>query len=106
MQGLRAAPWDDLGGQKIEHRIDLWTMTETSSKGRTLKPSLPKADVLVWRTEGGTRLIVRPSGTEPKIKFYLEAQGPKEAMGDLQERRAQVDQLLKDLRQEITSRIG
>ena len=37
--------------------------------------NLPKADVLEFNLEGGNQLIIRPSGTEPKIKVYLTAVG-------------------------------
>ena len=40
---------------------------------------LPKANVLEYRLEGGAKFMVRPSGTEPKIKTYLSAVGKSEA---------------------------
>ena len=40
------------------------------------------ADVLEFQLEGGNKLMVRPSGTEPKIKAYLVAQAPTEAEAD------------------------
>ena len=43
---------------------------------------LPKADVLEYRLENGAKLMVRPSGTEPKIKVYLSAVGDSEAAAD------------------------
>ena len=43
---------------------------------------LPKADVLEYRLENGAKLMVRPSGTEPKIKVYLSAVGESEAAAD------------------------
>lgn len=43
---------------------------------------LPKADVLEYRMENGAKLMVRPSGTEPKIKVYLSAVGDSEAAAD------------------------
>ncbi|HQB06738.1 MAG TPA: phospho-sugar mutase, partial [Rectinema sp.] len=39
--------------------------------GRIRKIDLPKSDVIQWRLEDGTLLTVRPSGTEPKIKYYI-----------------------------------
>ncbi len=48
------------------------------------RPDLPAADVLAWDLEGGGRVLARPSGTEPKIKFYFEARepvAPEEALG-------------------------
>ena len=37
---------------------------------------LPRSDVLTYWLEGGSRLVVRPSGTEPKLKAYIEARAP------------------------------
>lgn len=46
-------------------------MTDYNTEGT----GLPKADVLEYRMENGAKLMVRPSGTEPKIKVYLSAVG-------------------------------
>lgn len=43
---------------------------------------LPKANVLEFRLAGGAKLMVRPSGTEPKIKVYLSAVAPTEEAAD------------------------
>ena len=43
---------------------------------------LPQADVLEYRLAGGHKFMVRPSGTEPKIKVYLSAVGDSEAAAD------------------------
>lgn len=62
MERLRALKkGDSLVGRKIEIKTDL--LTEGTG--------FPKADVLVFEFESGEKLIVRPSGTEPKIKYYL-----------------------------------
>ena len=51
---------------------------------------LPAADVLEYRLAGGAKFMVRPSGTEPKIKVYLSAVGKSEAEADaVNERLAQ-----------------
>ncbi len=48
----------------------------------TAGTGLPKANVLEFRLAGGAKLMVRPSGTEPKIKVYLSAVAPTEEAAD------------------------
>lgn len=62
MTALRNNPPSEIGGVKVAQAID-HTKTDRQS------------DILVFVLENGSRLIVRPSGTEPKIKFYLDARG-------------------------------
>jgi phosphomannomutase len=62
MTNLRSTPPDEIGGRKVESVEDL----ELGVGG------LPPTDGLRYRVEGGGRVSVRPSGTEPKIKCYLE----------------------------------
>ncbi len=68
MARLRATPPTELGGYAVEQVDDLSTGT----------PELPPTDGLRYRLADGGRVIVRPSGTEPKIKCYLEVVVPVE----------------------------
>ena len=54
----------------------------TSFPSRT-KIDLPKSNVLIYYTEDGTKIAARPSGTEPKIKFYISVQDTVEAKDNL-----------------------
>ena len=65
MERLRAEKPAELAGRKVLSSVDY----ENDDTG------LPKAQVLEYRLEGKAKLIVRPSGTEPKIKVYLSAVG-------------------------------
>lgn len=65
MERLRAEKPAELAGRKVLSSVDY----ENDNTG------LPKAQVLEYRLEGKAKLIVRPSGTEPKIKVYLSAVG-------------------------------
>lgn len=75
MQAWRDAPPATLGGEAVVRRIDLQAGTETAADGTVTPAALPTSNVLVFWTAAGTRLILRPSGTEPKLKVYLEATG-------------------------------
>ena len=58
---------------------DYEARTARSRERRRGEPlSLPKSNVLAFELEGGSRIIARPSGTEPKIKFYFDVREPVE----------------------------
>lgn len=68
--------------------------------GETAKSSLPVSDVLYYNLEGGAWLCVRPSGTEPKIKFYMgvKADSLKEADKKVEAMERAVDELLNNIK--------
>ena len=72
MAGLRKEPPTEIAGSKVEGVVDY----ETGVNG------LPKANVIEFDLEGGNKAIVRPSGTEPKIKLYVFAKGASAAEAD------------------------
>ena len=72
MAGLRKNPPAELAGSKIEAVVDYNTCVN----------GLPKANVIEFDLEGGNKGIVRPSGTEPKIKLYIFAKGADAAEAD------------------------
>jgi phosphomannomutase len=72
MAALRQDPPRAIGESAVTRVLDLERGEERLADGTVRPAELPRSDVLAFHAEGGTRLIVRPSGTEPKIKFYLE----------------------------------
>jgi len=63
------------------------------------RPSgLPRSDVMQFQSEDGSRLTVRPSGTEPKIKFYLELAGRAASRAEVATARARLDAEAKALK--------
>lgn len=69
---LRANPPSDINGVKIVTTEDLKASIRFSADGSTEAIDLPASDVLIYHLEDKSRVIVRPSGTEPKIKCYYE----------------------------------
>ena len=69
MAALRATPPAEIGGVAVERFEDLLTGDEDAPA------DVPPADVLRLRLVDGSRVIVRPSGTEPKLKAYLDIRG-------------------------------
>ena len=73
MAEFRANPPKELGGSKICLWKDYQTLECCDAQGNKSKLDMPAtANVLQWFTEDGIKISVRPSGTEPKIKFYCE----------------------------------
>lgn len=76
MMDFRACPPKELAGSPVVLVKDYKTLLATDAQGNTTPIDQPEpANVLQWYTEEGTKVSVRPSGTEPKIKFYVEAKG-------------------------------
>ena len=84
MDGLRRNPPAEIGGYKV---------TSVTDYQDTEKTGLPKANVLIYALEGGATVVVRPSGTEPKIKTYFTTLGK-----DLAQAQAQKDRLAAALK--------
>ena len=84
MDGLRKNPPKEIAGYAVTKVTDY---TDTKATG------LPSANVLIYSLSGGATVVVRPSGTEPKIKTYFTTLGK-----DLAEAQAQKDQLAEALK--------
>ena len=77
MADFRANPPKELGGSEITVWKDYQTLVQTNADGTTEKLDMPTtSNVLQWFCGDGTKVSVRPSGTEPKIKFYIEVKDP------------------------------
>lgn len=76
MSDFRQNPPTELGGSKIVLWKDYKTLEGKNADGTVEKLDMPDtSNVLQWFCEDGTKVSVRPSGTEPKIKFYVEVKG-------------------------------
>ena len=74
MARLRENPPSEIGGARVVVSGDLLAGTVTDLVSGAVQPSgLPASDVLSYILEGGDKVIVRPSGTEPKVKIYFMA---------------------------------
>ncbi len=84
MSTLRAQPPTDIGGHTVKRFVDL-----------ELGADLPPTDGLLFELDGNARVIIRPSGTEPKVKAYLQA--VVQVTGDLVSARELADQQIAGL---------
>ena len=73
MVDFRNCPPKEIGGSQVVISKDYQTLTITAADGTTQPLDMPTtSNVLQWFCADGTKISVRPSGTEPKIKFYIE----------------------------------
>ena len=94
MQQLRSNPPKEIAGYKVVSVADYKTGVKTDlTNGTTETIQLPASNVLIYALEGGASVIVRPSGTEPKIKTYFTTLGK-----DLQQAQQQKDALADALK--------
>jgi phosphoglucomutase len=102
METFRKNPPATLGGSKVVTLKDYEFQVETDLNTNTTKAiELPTSDVLQFITEDGSIISARPSGTEPKIKFYCSVNGKlasKEAYADTDKQLdAKIDAIMQDL---------
>nr|WP_294895472.1 phospho-sugar mutase [uncultured Pedobacter sp.] len=102
MERFRNNPPKSLGGSKVIALKDYGLRKETNLNNNTTSEiALPKSDVLQFITEDGCIISARPSGTEPKIKFYCSVNKPLASKEDFykvnQELEEKVDTIMKDL---------
>jgi phosphoglucomutase len=90
MAGLRASPPACIGASPVVRVLDALA-GEERVRGEGRPSGLPRADVLAFQAEDGARLTVRPSGTEPKIKFYLELVGEARERAEVAPARARLE---------------
>lgn len=102
MENFRQNPPKELAGSKVILSKDYKTLEATDAQGNKTKLEMPDtSNVLQYFTENGSKVSVRPSGTEPKIKFYVEAPGELNSAADYKEAckkaEAYVDEITKSL---------
>ncbi len=102
MEKFRHNPPKELGGSKIVLYKDFETLEAKDDKGNVTKMDMPDtSNVLQYMTEDQTKVSIRPSGTEPKIKFYMEVKGSMKSRTDYKQANAdadaKIDRIVKEL---------
>ncbi len=96
MDGFRENPPAMIGDEKlVEIRDYKLSEIRNLDSGKVTPIELPKSDVLQFITSGGSKISVRPSGTEPKIKFYFGAKAPLDSVENYDQTDIQLEQKIE-----------
>ena len=104
MVDYRQNPPKEILGSRVAKILDYKTLEEIDTATGERKPIEgieDKSNVLQWLTEDGTKVSVRPSGTEPKIKFYFGVKTQLESVDKFDETLAALDQKIEDIKREL-----
>ena len=103
---LRSDPPASLGTSPVARIADFVRGEERDASGHVTPLTLPKSDVLAFHAEDGSRLVIRPSGTEPKVKFYLELVGRVADVSMVAPTRLRMAIEADRVRETVTARLG
>lgn len=98
MVDLRENPLAEINGQRVIMVEDYQNSTAKNLlSGEVETLTVPKSNVLIYYLEDGSKICARPSGTEPKIKFYFSVNCAIESLTDIPEAEKQLDQKIKNI---------
>ena len=99
---LRENPWEEIDGEKVVLVEDYKSSLAKNVQDYTEKAiDIPKSNVLIYYTENGTKIAARPSGTEPKIKFYISVNTDLDSISNYEEKDQQLKDKIARIRQEL-----
>jgi phosphomannomutase len=98
MIDLRENPLKEINNQRVICIEDYENSTARNLiSGETESLVIPKSNVLIYYLEDGTKICARPSGTEPKIKFYFSVNEPLDSIENFKKVEADLDQKIKNI---------
>ncbi|WP_339658686.1 phospho-sugar mutase [uncultured Polaribacter sp.] len=102
LSDMRNNPLTEIDGEKVESLSDYDASTRKNIiTGEVTAIDLPKSNVLIYQTANGTRIAARPSGTEPKIKFYFSVNTPLDAKENAKTVEAELDAKIQRIIKEM-----
>lgn len=102
MINMRTNPLKEINGERIIMMEDYQTSIATNLlTGEKETMSIPKSDVLIYYTDEGSKIAARPSGTEPKIKFYVSVNTNLNSVDDFKEVNAKLDTKIKRILEDL-----
>ena len=98
MVNLRENPVAEIDGERVVCIEDYQNSTAKNRFTEEVEPiNIPKSNVLIYYLEDGSKICARPSGTEPKIKFYFSVNAPLDAVENATEVEKELDDKIKNI---------
>lgn len=98
MVNMRENPLKEINGQRVIMLEDYQSsIAKNLLSNEETQMDIPKSNVLIYYTEDGSKICARPSGTEPKIKFYISVNKELEAVEDFQEVETVLNEKIKNI---------
>jgi phosphoglucomutase len=102
LSDMRNNPLTEVDGEKIESLCDYQASTKRNLiTGDVTEIDMPKSNVLIYQTASGTRIAARPSGTEPKIKFYFSVNSALDTKENAEKIEAELDAKIQRIIKEM-----
>ncbi|MFL1897319.1 phospho-sugar mutase [Aquimarina sp. 2-A2] len=102
MIDLRTNAPKEIGSEKVVLIEDYQNSTSENTQDHTVTTlDVPKSNVLIFYTEEGSKIAARPSGTEPKIKFYISVQAPLNEVSDYEAVETKLDQKIHAIKSDL-----
>jgi len=102
MVELRENPVLEIDGEKVKYLFDYQKSTKTDLLTSKVEPiTIEKSNVLIYETVNGTKVAARPSGTEPKIKFYFSVNTPLDSIENAKKVEAKLDAKIQRIIKEM-----
>lgn len=102
LKDFKENPVASVAGSKVKWIEDYNTSTATNVLTKEEKKiNIPKSNVLIYETEDGTRIAARPSGTEPKVKFYMSTNAKLDNADNYKKVSAELDAKIKRILSEL-----
>lgn len=102
LKDFKENPVESVAGSKVKWIEDYNTSTATNVlTGEEIPIDIPKSNVLIYETEDGTRIAARPSGTEPKVKFYISTNAKLDKAENYKKVSAELDAKIQSILAEL-----
>ncbi len=102
MVDMRTNPLKEINGERVVMMEDYKSSTALNLFTNEVETmDIPKSDVLIYYTEDGSKIAARPSGTEPKIKFYVSVNTKVNAVNEIPETEVFLDKKIKNILEDL-----